>query len=62
MQHQRDQRARGSNESGKDRLVKMDTLDSFLDDTTKSYFICPVSMDLVKMDALEVKIIPVSSG
>ncbi|HHB75157.1 MAG TPA: hypothetical protein ENK84_01240 [Desulfobulbus sp.] len=62
MQHRRDQRSRDGNESGTDHLVKMDTLDSFLDDTTESYFICPARMNLAKMDALEVKIIPVSNG
>jgi hypothetical protein len=40
----------------------MDTLDSFLNDTTASYFIRPVNGDFAKMDALEVKIIPISPG
>jgi len=43
-----------------DDLVKMDTLDLFLNDTTDSYFICPAESGLVKMDALAVKIIPIS--
>ncbi len=45
-----------------DHLIKMDTLDLFLNDTTESYFICPATSDLVKMDALAVKIIPILSG
>ena len=58
MQSRRDQRI---NTGGTD-LVKMDTLDAFLNDTAVSYFICPAKSDLGKMDALEVKIIPISPG
>ena len=43
-------------------LVKMDTLDLFLNADTESYFICPAGNDLVKSDALAVKIIPISPG
>ena len=55
-------RNRCNNASYNDDLVKMDTLDLFLNDTTTSYFICPAESGLVKMDALEVKIVPISSG
>lgn len=55
-------RSRRINASCDDHLAKMDTLNSFLNDTTMSYFICPAGDDLVKMDALEVKIIPISTG
>ena len=48
--------------SGDSPLAKMDTLGAFLNDTTGSYFICPAKSDLVKMDALKVKIIPISPG
>lgn len=62
MQSRRDQCISTGNGSGAGHLVKMDTLDAFLNDTTESYFICPAKSDLVKMDALEVKIIPISPG
>jgi len=62
MQALRDHRSSIGNESGPGHLVKMDTLDSILDDSTTSYFICPANDDLAKMDALEVKIIPISTG
>lgn len=62
MQLRRDQCAGAGNESGTDHLVKMDTLGDFLNDTTESYFICSARNDLVKMDALKVKIIPISTG
>lgn len=62
MQLRRDQCAGAGNEFGTDHLVKMDTLDDFLNDTTESYFICSARSDLVKMDALKVKIIPISPG
>jgi len=62
MQLRRDQCAGTGNESGSDHLVKMDTLDVFLNDTTESYFICSARSNLVKMDALKVKIIPISTG
>jgi len=55
-------RDRLKNEFCSDHLVKMDTLDLILNDTTESYFICPAKGDLVKMDALAVKIIPISPG
>ena len=62
MQSRRDQRISTGNGSGADHLVKMDTLDDFLNDTAVSYFICPAKNDLAKMDPLEVKIIPISTG
>ena len=62
QRHRIRERNRRKNASYNDDLVKMDTLDLFLNDTTTSYFICPVESDLVKMDALAVKIIPISSG
>ena len=62
MQSRRDHRISTGKEFGDGYLVKMDTLDAFLNDTTVSYFICPAKSDLAKMDALEVKIIPISTG
>ena len=43
-------------------LAKTDTLSQYLNQTTTSYYICPVGSDLAKRDALEVKIVPVSTG
>ncbi len=43
-------------------LVKTDTFEQYLNQTTTSYYICPVGGDLVKKDALTVKIIPISPG
>ena len=40
--------------------VKMDTLERIFNDTTKTYLISPEQGSSVKMDALEVKIIPVT--
>ncbi len=63
--NRKDQRIRDQNRRinvSSDHLVKMDTLDLFLNDTTASYFICPAESGLVKMDALAVKIIPISPG
>ena len=48
--------------SCEDNLVKMDTLSLFLNDNTGSYFICPAGSNLVKRDALAVKITPISTG
>ena len=41
-------------------LAKTDTLNQYLNQTTTSYYICPVGSDLAKRDALEVKILPIS--
>ena len=41
-------------------LAKKDTLSQYLDETTTSYYICPVASNLAKRDALEVNIIPIS--
>lgn len=62
MQLRRDQCTCIGNRSDKGHLVKMDTLDDFLNDTTESYLICPAKSNLAKMDALKVKIIPISTG
>jgi len=62
MQRPRDHRIITGNGAGAVHLAKMDTLDVFLNDTTASYFILPVKGNLVKMDALEVKIVPISTG
>ena len=62
MQSRRDQHRGSDNKSGASNLAKMDTLDTFLNETAASYIICPAKGDLVKMDALEVKIIPISTG
>jgi len=43
-------------------LAKTDTFSQYLNQTTTSYYICPVGSDLAKRDALEVKIVPVSTG
>ena len=47
---------------GRDNLAKMDTLNRIFNDTTTTYLISPEPGNRVKMDALEVKIIPVSTG
>lgn len=62
MQLLRDQCIGTGNRPEAGHLVKMDTLDGFLNDTTGSYFICPAKSNLAKMDALKVKIIPISTG
>ena len=62
MQLRRDQCNDTLKRSNAEHLVKMDTLDDFLNDTTESYFICPAKCNLAKMDALKVKIIPISTG
>lgn len=41
--------------------VKMDTLEQIINDTTKTYLILAKQGSLVKMDALEVKIVPVTA-
>lgn len=61
VQRTRD-RKRQMNASCEDHLVKMDTLNLFLNDNTGSYFICPAGSNLVKRDALAVKITPISVG
>lgn len=43
-------------------LAKMDTLNRILNATTETYFISPGPDNLVKMDALQVKIIPFTPG
>ena len=42
-------------------LAKTDPLSQYLNQTTISYYIYPVGSDLAKRDALEVKIIPIST-
>jgi hypothetical protein len=61
MQRIRDQ-CRQMSASCENNLVKMDALNLFLNDNTGSYFICPADSNLVKRDALAVKIIPISAG
>ena len=41
-------------------LAKKDTLSQYLNETTTSYYICPVGSNLAKKDVLEVKIVPIS--
>lgn len=45
-----------------EHLAKTDTFDQYFNQTTTSYYICPLGSDLAKSDALEVKIIPISPG
>lgn len=56
------QRARDKASPDRRNLAKMDTLNSILNDTTTTYLLSPEPDNFVKMDALEVKIIPVSPG
>ena len=44
------------------RLAKMDTLNRIFDDTSMTYFISASLGNLAKMDALQVKIIPITPG
>lgn len=46
----------------RDDLAKMDTLSRIFNDTTMTYLISPEPGNRVKMDALEVKIVPVTPG
>lgn len=46
----------------RDDLAKMDTLNRIFNDITTTYLISPEPGNRIKMDALEVKIIPVSTG
>lgn len=43
-------------------LAKRDALTSFFDDNSMEYFLCPISSDLAKKDALMVKIVPITPG
>lgn len=43
-------------------LAKPDTLMGYLNDTTESYLLFPASANLAKLDALTVKIVPISPG
>lgn len=60
LQKVRDSRRRRRHQVTKDDLAKMDTLESFLNDTTGTYFISPGPDNLAKMDALQVKITPLT--
>ena len=44
----------------REHLAKMDTLERIINDTSTTYYISGVSGNLAKMDALEVKIIPIT--
>lgn len=62
LQLQRDRcRSNGNAPSGDD-LVKPDTLTEYLNDSTESYLLFPADANLAKLDALTVKIIPISPG
>lgn len=60
LQKVRDSRRRRRHQATKDDLAKMDTLESILNDNTGIYFISPDPGNLAKMDALPVKIIPLT--
>lgn len=63
LQQQRDKSRYGRcNVSVGGNLAKMDTLNGVLNDRTGRYIISPAAGNLVKMDALIVKIVPVSPG
>jgi hypothetical protein len=57
----RDKADRKCDSSPRAASVKMDTLEQIFNDTTKTYLISPEQGDVVKMDALKVKIIPVTT-
>ena len=52
----------GIRASDTEYLAKTDTFSQLFNQTTVSYYICPVGSDLAKKDALAVKIIPISPG
>jgi hypothetical protein len=62
LQQQRDKSRYGRNVSVGGNLAKMDTLNGFLNDRIGRYIISPAAGNLAKMDALIVKIVPVSTG
>jgi hypothetical protein len=43
-------------------LAKTDTLTEYFADATESYLLFPANANLAKLDALAVKIIPISPG
>lgn len=61
LQRQRDKTDQKCDSSTRAAIVKMDTLERIFNDTTKTYLISPEQGNSVKMDALEVKIIPVTA-
>lgn len=61
LQEKRDKADRKCNSPSRAVPVKMDTLERLFNDTTMTYLISPEQGSSVKMDALEVKIIPVTT-
>jgi hypothetical protein len=61
LQQKRDKAERKCDSSTRVVPVKMDTLEQIINDTTKTYLVLAGQGDFAKMDALEVKIIPVTT-